>query len=73
MAWHLAWPVTGRGVGASEDKLWVLPHGPPQIKAGPLSADQGQDLCFCLLDIFRKVYLGPGQAAHGFITHHRLL
>ena len=28
-----AWPVRARGVGASEDLSYVLPHGPPQVIA----------------------------------------
>ncbi len=32
MARHLAWPVPGWGVGASEHQQFVQAHGPPQIK-----------------------------------------
>jgi hypothetical protein len=32
LARHLALPVAGRGVGASEDQQFGLPHGPPHLK-----------------------------------------
>jgi hypothetical protein len=37
---HPAWPVTGWGVGASEDQQFVSPHGPPHPDASAAARQQ---------------------------------